>query len=300
MRHKTIDSFRFITWNAVKRSPKHALAVIKSLTEVSNSLTVAALQEIPRWLPAAAAKSKYLLVINSSADCGVLLPKSWEPLIRKVIIRPYWTAVVVGKFVFASAHLLWDKSQQQADPARDEPLSAAEEVLHEFNDFKQSLVDVNCEDISSNSLTEFIGVDANLSLWQNPWMESVGTSVFRKTSGTQTSKRIFSSWLSSHHYVCSNSWSQQDHKEAWTREAKRRKTTAPVQRSQIDYIITKQPHVEHICTRVCHEWQRDPWLSTSDHAPVEGEVAGLPQNICVPRDPPSMKGWQPRDSEAEA
>ena len=131
-------------------------------------------------------------------------------------------------------------------------------------------------------------------------MESVGTSVFRKTSGTQTSKRIFSSWLSSHNYVCSNSWSQQDHKEAWTREAKRRKASAPVQRNQIDYIITKQSHVEYISTRVCHEWQRDPWLSTSDHAPVEGEVAGLPQNIRVPRDPPSMKGWQPKDSEAEA
>ena len=107
---------------------------------------------------------------------------------RKVIIRPYWTAVVVGKFVIASAHL---KSQQQADPARDEPLSAAEEVLHEFNDFKQSLVDVNCEDISSNSLTEFIGVDANLSLWQNPWMESVGTSVFRNLGDPNLQEDLF-------------------------------------------------------------------------------------------------------------
>ena len=59
---------------------------------------------------------------------------------------------MVGKFVFASAHLLWDKYPPQADTARDKPLSAAEEVLREFNDFKQSLIDANSEDLGSNSL----------------------------------------------------------------------------------------------------------------------------------------------------
>ena len=100
--------------------------------------TVVALQEVPRWLPAVAAKSKHLLLTSSTSDCAILLLKFWELLIKKVIIGSYWVAVVVGKYVFLSAHLLWDRPAETVPDGRvaAPALAVAEAVLNEFNDFK--------------------------------------------------------------------------------------------------------------------------------------------------------------------
>ena len=70
---------------------------------------VVALQEIPRWLPSVAAKTKFILLTDDKSDCGLLFPKSWSKLIRSVSISKYMCAATLGPYLFASLHLLWDR-----------------------------------------------------------------------------------------------------------------------------------------------------------------------------------------------